>query len=157
MRWYWLNSDKNCQFCLCHQMKSTDGHMDTNTELSGSCKYFWHKKLKGMKKVHGHRAKEGRQEIFCFTTDELGCKIQNFGWDFFFIWENNFEQIYYVYISFEHVCVSAFGVYSSVPIWIDGTVSCSLTGCDESARRSLFVNNICSYFVLYYRPMWIVL
>lgn len=25
---------------VCHQMKSTDGHMDTNTELSGNCEYF---------------------------------------------------------------------------------------------------------------------
>lgn len=60
-----------------------------------------------MNKVQGHRAKEGRQEIFCFTAGELGYKIQNFAWLFFFFFfgDNNFEQIYYIYISFEHMCV----------------------------------------------------
>lgn len=58
--------------------------MDTNTELPGNCKYFWHKKLKGMKKLQGHSAKEKRQEVFWFSTDELGYKIQNFGWKFSF-------------------------------------------------------------------------
>jgi len=33
---------------------------------------FGTKKLKGMKEVQGHRTKEGRQEIFLFSTDELG-------------------------------------------------------------------------------------
>lgn len=45
---------------------------------------FGTKKLKGMKEVQGHSAKEGRQEIFCLSTDELGYKIQNFGLAFLF-------------------------------------------------------------------------
>lgn len=94
----------------------------TPTELSGNCKYFWHKKLKGMNKIQGHRAKEGRQEIFCFTTGELGYKIQNFAWLFFFFFlETIILNRYTTFIFHLSICVCGFGVYSFVPICIDET------------------------------------
>lgn len=106
---------------VCHQMKSTDGHMDTNTELSGNCKYFLaQKNWKEWKKCGDTEWKKEDKGFFCFCTDELRYKIQNSG-NFFFLIDHIILNGHTTFVFRLSISLCAFGVYIFVPFCIDRT------------------------------------